>query len=334
MRTTAILAAGAAVLLAGCAHGPRAEVRHNADSAAYEVWFGDEMFTALRSEGFAKPILYPVLAPGGQAMTRSYPMREVPGEANDHPHQKSLWFAHGQVNHADFWHEGPGMGTIEQESLRVVHRSADAVAVETTNRWAGPNDETIVRDKRLLNFEDHGDYRVLDFVVRLTAVDADAVFVDTKEGTMGIRTHPNLRLIPDPRRGVHEVFGTAVNSEGHTGGDVWGKRAAWVHYQAPIDGEVHGVAFFDSPGNLRHPTHWHARDYGLIAANPFGVHDFGAPGGPGVGDYTLPEGESLVLHYRFLFHRGEWSPRDVAAHYGEHLDSPSQTVKGWIAKNR
>lgn len=76
-----------------------------------------------------------------------------------------------------------------------------------------------------------------------------------------------------------------------------------------------GIAIFDHPDNLRHPTYWHVRDYGLFAANPFGIHDF-VPGTPkGTGDYLLKRGESLTLRYRLCLHRGRTEEANIAQHY-------------------
>ena len=62
-----------------------------------------------------------------------------------------------------------------------------------------------------------------------------ATFGDSKEGTMAIRTHPNLRLENDPARGVTTANGQALNSEGMKNADVWGKRADWIDYWGKID---------------------------------------------------------------------------------------------------
>jgi len=57
--------------------------------------------------------------------------------------------------------------------------------------------------------------------------------------------------------------------------------------------------------NPRHPTTWHVRDYGLFAANPFGLHDFNPKQNPrGKGDLTVPEGETVTFRYRLFFHAG------------------------------
>jgi hypothetical protein len=84
-----------------------------------------------------------------------------------------------------------------------------------------------------------------------------------------------------------------------------------------VNGEVVGVAIFDHPQNPKHPTWWHVRGYGLFAANPFGQHDFEKKE-EGVGDITIPAGESLTFKYRFYFHKGDAEQGRVAGHYREY----------------
>ena len=73
---------------------------------------------------------------------------------------------------------------------------------------------------------------------------------------------------------------------------------------------------FDAPGNHGHPSHWHARDYGLFAANPFGLHDFtGAP--PGTGDLAIPAGGALTLRYRIWIRRGTATPDELETAWTE-----------------
>src|SRR5262245_2596800 len=59
---------------------------------------GDELVTSYRLGELAKPIFWPMNAPGGVTVTRAWPNeRAVKGESTDHPHQKSAWFCHGDV---------------------------------------------------------------------------------------------------------------------------------------------------------------------------------------------------------------------------------------------
>ena len=109
-------------------------------------------------------------------------------------------------------------------------------------------------------------------------------------------------------------------ARGERDAEAWGKGAEWCDYYAPRDGRIYGVAIFDHPQNLRHPTWWMARDYGLFAANPFGQKDFepAAKHPPGKGDYTIPAGGSLTLRYRFYFHYGDEKAAQVAERYADY----------------
>lgn len=300
--------------------GPMIELTRQAGDRVL-VTVDGKPFTEYRPGGEADggghlPYLYPVHGPAGQALTRNWPMAEAEGEERDHPHHRSLWFAHGAVGPADgserhdFWTGRDGSAIVHEKILAV--ESGEAGVLRTANTWIGPGGAgDILREQRTMTFRagalDTGHaWRAIDFDLRLQAGDAAVVLGDTKEGTMAIRVAPTLR-----HQGEHAA-GAMRNSEGVEGADVWGKRAAWVHYSGPVDGRPVGIAIFDHPGNFRHPTWWHARAYGLFAANPFGVHDF-EKAKKGTGDRTIPPGGELRLRYRLLFHDGEVSPEQLDA---------------------
>ena len=138
--------------------------------------------------------------------------------------------------------------------------------------------------------------------------------------------------IRDSKRGVAEVFGTATNSEGVTGKKIWGRAAKWVDYSGPIDGKTMGISIFDSPSNLRHPTTWHAREYGLVAANPFGLHHF-TKAKKGTGEHELKEGEQLNLRYRVVFHVGDCQTANVKALYKDFTETPWPDMQDDVFKN-
>lgn len=299
------------------AAAPRVRLTVLEDRVRVEV--GDELFTEYRFTGLRRPVLYPVLGPGGTPMTRRWPLESAgPGESKDHPHHQSLWFAHGAVNGRDFWTTHPLAGRIEHERIVEV-RSGDEGLLRTRNRWMAGR-RLVCEDKRTLRFRAEPGARSLDYEVTLLATHGRVVLGDTKEGTMAIRMHPALRL-----RGK-VAAGRAINSEGVQGRAVWGKRARWIDYWGPIGSRVLGVAILDHPSNLRHPTWWHARDYGLCAANPFGIHHF-EDREKGAGDHEIPAGGSLTLRYRFVFHEGDAEQADVEAHWrafaATHVAAPA-----------
>jgi hypothetical protein len=158
---------------------------------------------------------------------------------------------------------------------------------------------------------------IMDVEVTIHASHGQVTFGDTKEGSMAIRVAPTMRVEGKVAKGH------IINSEGQKDGDAWGKRAAWCDYYGPVgpNGDIVGIAMFDHPDNLRHPTWWHVRAYGLFAANPFGQHDFESKPA-GTGDLVIPAGESVTFKWRFYFHKGTEIDGKVAEHYREYAGHP------------
>ncbi len=281
------------------AEAPQAVAKVNEATKTVTVELGGSLFTELVYAGQPKPVLFPIIGPGGNMMVRQWPMREAtPGEEKDHPHHKGLWFTHGSVNGIDFWTEKPEAGKIIVQGVPVVTPSAGKVTLTTKESWQKPGGTEVITSGTTITCGMEGEDRYIDYAVTMTAGAEEVVFGDTKEGTMALRVNPLLNF-----KGA-VAKGTALTSEGKSGAAAWGTKARWVNYTAPMEGGVTGVACFDHPSNLRFPTTWHARDYGLIAANPFGLHDFEKKP-KGTGDFTLKKGESFSLRYRWLFHRGD-----------------------------
>lgn len=280
-----------------------------------------QLFTEYVFKGHSKPILYPVLGPGGAKMTRDWPMKEAaPGESTDHPHQKSLWFTHGAVNGVDFWAEygkdnkpDPTKFGREVQQKIIQAKGGDTGVISTENLWIAPDGKTVLSESRTMTFSAEGTSRMIDFAITLKADHGEVIFGETKEGSMGIRTNPALELTSKIKG--RTATGQCVNSEGVTGKDIWGRNSKWVDYWGPIDGKTVGIAIFDHPSNPRHPTGWHARDYGLIAANPFGGHDYNKSLPKGTGDMKIPAGQSMTLKYRFVFHEGDAAGAKIAESY-------------------
>jgi hypothetical protein len=264
-----------------------------------------QLLTELRLTGAPKPYFYPLLGPGGVALTRNYPMRDVEGEDRDHPHQRSLWFTHGDVNGVDFWAEGPNRGRIVHQKILEARSGADHGVLKTANNWVAPDGKVLLTDETtfIARRSPESDTRIFDFIITLRAPDGvDVVFGDTKEGTLGVRLAESMRLKPNQHH-AGKTRGSILQNTGAKDGATWGKRAEWTAYSGPVDGKTMTVAILDHPSNPRHPTWWHVRDYGLFAANPFGVHDFERKPA-GTGNLTLPGGESLTFRYRFILQEG------------------------------
>jgi hypothetical protein len=285
---------------------PAAEVTVKPSPRGAVVEIDGQLFTEYLTRSNTKPILWPILGPTGKPMTRAYPMGEAPKETKDHPHQRSLWFTHGDVNGVDFWAEGGRSGAIRHRRF-VAMESGSQAAIVTENDWVGSTGQKVCEDRRRLAFGVEGDSRWIDFDITLKATGGPVKFGDTKEGTFGIRIAETIRV--DTKLG-----GRIVNSNGEVDGKAWGKRASWVDYYGPVDGQKVGIAIMNHPKSFRFPTYWHVRTYGLFAANPFGVRDF-TGGKEGDGSYTLPAGETISLCYRLWIHKGDEKQGKVAEAY-------------------
>ena len=290
----------------------RAEVSLEKTAEGVAVKIDGQPFAEYVTKSGSKPILWPIIGPGGKRLTRNWPMeKDVPGETDhDHIHQRSLWFTHGDVNGIDFWSEGKGR--IEHREFVRVESGPEAVIV-TRNDWLSPDgSKTVCQDERTIRFGGTPDRRWIDFDVVIHATSGPVVFGDTKEGSFGVRMASALRV--DSKEG-----GEIVNSERKTNAAAWGKPAAWVDYHGPLDGDMVGIAIMNHPSSYGFPSHWHVRTYGLFAANPFGLNDF--TGGATKGGYTLAAGEKLHLRYRVLLHQGDAETGHVADAFAEFAKS-------------
>ncbi|MGV3534117.1 MAG: PmoA family protein [Chthoniobacteraceae bacterium] len=286
-----------------------------------------QLFTEYCYKGAPHVYYHPVIGPGGAKMTRSWPMAEAEGEERDHPHHRSMWFSHGDVNGFDFWAENkPGakprekIGTIEHEKLLEAKGGEKEGVVSAKLKWVAPDGSIPVTSVQTLRVHDtKEDERVCDIEVTLTAGEKDVVFGDTKEGTMGIRIAESMRLKQPKNHPPGE--GHIVNSEGVKDGATWGKKAKWVDYSGPVGGKTLGIGMFDHPKNPTHPTRWHVRDYGLFAANPFCGREMDKSPEKGAAAYKLPAGQSVTFRYRLFIHEGDAEAAKVADRYSEYAAS-------------
>jgi hypothetical protein len=284
----------------------------------YEVLLDGKIYAGYITDFRGAPIVYPIVGPTGKNMTRDYPMKTgYEGVKADHPHHRSLWFTHGNVNGLDFWQAARDGNT----RYKIVHKrfvktecDGKTALIVTENDWIGENNQVLCRDVRTLRFAVAGDKRIIDFGITITAEHDKVVFGDTKEGTFGVR-------VPEPLAVETKKGGQFVNAEGKVGEeDAWGKRSPWVDYYGVLDGEKVGIAVMNHPSSFRYPTYWHIRGYGLLAANPFGMHEFEKLEDTKSGDHTLSKGESFTLRYRVLLHKGEPVEADVADAFKEYAE--------------
>ena len=248
------------------------------------------------------PCLYPLMSPSGTHLTRQYPFaKEVAGEKSDHPHHTGFWFTHGNVNGHDFWHKDDcKIVTRRITETKVRQQNGEATVTFSVELAWEAKGKPVVLEQRQYDITIAGTTRLVDVTSVMKPAGDNVTFGDTKEGSFAIRTAPSLRLVGEVAKGK------ITNSEGVKDNDAWGKRARWVAYHGPDSaGAPQVIAILDHKSNLRHPTWWHARNYGLLTANPFGIRAFRDKSVKGSGDFELKKGETLKQRYRLVLHEGD-----------------------------
>ncbi|MHB9023930.1 MAG: DUF6807 domain-containing protein [Armatimonadota bacterium] len=281
------------------------------------IRIGGEPFCEYHYAGAGnRPFLYPVLGPNGARITRGYPMTDLPGDSADHPHQRSLWTAHGDVNGYNDWAEGQDCARIEHRAFARLESGPVFGRLVELLDWTAPDGRKLLRERREIRFyHTPADERLFDWEVMLTADEGPVWLGDTKEGgILAVRVATSM----EGRYG-----GVIENGWGARGeAECWGKRAPWCDYSGQTDGVHAGIALFDWPGNPGSPTPWHVRDYGLMTANPFGLHDF--TGDPTHrGDRAIQPAAQLVFKYRVYIHAGDASQAQVGARYLDYACPPT-----------
>lgn len=322
-RASALAPALSALLLAGApALQAQVDVSLNETARRVNVTVDGKPFTALVwPESLTKPVLYPLIAPDGTTVTRGFPLEPRPGERVDHPHHAGVWFNYGNVNGFDFWNNSgaipeaqkPKMGSTGKLLITSTRSGAHEGEIDTDSTWIdGTGGEQLKEHTRYL-FRSENGMRIIDRIATLTAL-KPVVFHDDKEGLLGIRVAHFLES-PTEKGGMYNdasgrptkvdvadtkgATGVYRTSAGISGDKVWSTRGAWCELSGTSpDGKTETIAILDNPANPGFPTYWHARGYGLFAANPLGDHIFD-PKQP-EHNFTLQQGQSATFRYRIL----------------------------------
>jgi hypothetical protein len=287
-----------------------------------DVIIDGKLFTSyIYPENIRKPVLWPVMSLAGNMLTRSYPLVKKEGESVDHRHHIGIWLNYGDVNGLDFWNcpeiippeKREMYGTIYHQSIEKAESGKGEALLVTTSEWKSPDDHVILEEQSSFNFIARDDIRFIDRTTTLKAAIDEVKFTDDKEGMIGIRVARELELpsekpikLTDVNGNISEdekidnrfVKGNYRSSEGIEGKDVWGTRGRWMKLTSEINGETVALVIIDHPSNVGYTTYWHARDYGLFAANPLGQKIFSD--GTSELNFTLKKGESVTFKYRIV----------------------------------
>jgi len=300
-------------------------LRQNLRAKEVTVLVGTTPFARfLYVDSLEKPILFDLRAAGGQQVMRGFPLEPRPGEPHDHPHHTGLWLNYENVNGLDFWNNSfaipaakkSGYGWIKVSSPLTVALPPKA-QLEYEAKWMDQKRNILVAEHTCLQFGAVGTLRTIERTTTLTAR-TKVLFSDAKDGFLGFRLSHELQMRSkeDQRfydgkgnqtvvRGGHDLIasGDYLTSEGKRGDSAWGTRGAWCKVSGKMGSDSVSIFIIDHIHNPNYPTFWHARGYGLFAANPLGEKVF--TNGRSSFNLSLKTGESVTFRYLIMVTSGE-----------------------------
>ncbi len=333
-RIAVIATAFAALSFTQCSeHVPQVDLRVSEPEKKVDVLIDGKLFTSYTyPEMVKKPILWPVISPEGNAITRTYPLGKKEGEHTDHPHHVGIWFNYGDVNGIDFWGNSdavaperkPLCGTIYHTAVLKTVSGRGKATLKTSADWKSATGREIFKELTTFGFIARKQMRIIDRETELTAVADTILFNDTKEGAFGLRVVRELELPSEHADTMTDASGAKTiipvlndslatgnyrSSEGIEGEGVWGTRARWIKLSGVVNGEKVSIIIIDHPDNAGYPTYWHARGYGLFAANPFGQNIFSE--GREKLNYRMKKGDVLDMKYRVVIASGDLPDEEI-----------------------
>jgi hypothetical protein len=277
-----------------------------------DVSIGGQPFTSyIYPQSLEKPVLYPIRSASGVVVTRGYPLEPRPGEHTDHPHHVGHWFNYGDVNGYDFWGNStetpanlkPKTGVIVQKAVTRAQGGDKQGELTVTADWIIPDGTVLLHEQSRFIFSGAPGVRTIDRATTWTAADKAVTFNDTKEGAFGIRV----------ARSLEAPEGRYIGSDGKTGDDVWGTRGPWMGLVGDVESKPITIAIFNHSSSYGFPTAWHARGYGLFAANPIGRHGYD-PQLP-VTTLMLQPGKSATFRFRLVVRDAHLTREELQKEY-------------------
>lgn len=314
----------------------------NESGRRVDVFIDGQPFTSyIWPENVKKPVLYPLRTAKGTLVTRGYPIEPRPGERIDHPHHVGLWFNYGEVNGLDFWNNSEAIkpeargkyGTIRHSKINQIKNGKTEGKLQVEMEWLGPDGSALLREETTFVFHGGTGVRAVDRITKLTALDKRVTFDDNKEGVLGMRVARELEQPSDkpelftdasgkvtavPKLDNTGVTGRYLSSEGKVGDAVWGTRGRWTMLTGKIRNEDVTLAILDHPKNPGYPTYWHARGYGLFAANTLGQKALS--GGKETLNFALEPRQSATFKYRVLILSKAATKDDLESQYRKFID--------------
>ncbi|MEO2047952.1 MAG: DUF6807 family protein [Pirellulales bacterium] len=265
-----------------------------------------------------RPYFAHVCAPGGIQVTRNHPPIEGQDLSDHASYHPGIWMSFGDISGSDYWRLAARTEHVQFEEQPTVVPGRGSFTV--LNRYLDQNDPTKVI------CEERASYTLMMTPVGYLILwdstfssEQEFYFGDQEEMGLGFRVATPLRAEKKSEKypNIEGGNGTILDAKGRANGkEIWGNSADWCDYSGTLRGKQVGITIFCNPKNFR-PSWFHARDYGLLEANPFGRDAFGKGK---VSKEVVKPGEKLRLRYGILLHKTpRGTPADLDLAYAYYL---------------
>lgn len=275
-------------------------------------------------DSLEKPFLYPIYAPDGEIITRGFPLVPRANEPVDHPHHIGLWLNYENVNGLDFWNNSYAIPADKKSkygwirTTRVIStKSGKEGQLTYEANWTDIHNNILLRELTTFIFNSNNNTNTIDRITTFTALQ-DVAMPDIKDGFLGLRVAHELEMPSKEDREFTDANGIVtlveanndtipsgnyITSAGKKGNDAWGTRANWCMLYGKKGNDSISIAIIDHPKNKGYPTYWHARGYGLFAANPLGQKIFS--NGKEALNFSLKQDESVRFRFRIVINAAQ-----------------------------
>jgi hypothetical protein len=214
----------------------------------------------------------------------------------DHVWHRGLWWSWKFINGLNYWEEdkqtGRSQGVNELTAAKITTNADYSARAELAISYHPPDQPPVLTEARILAIsapDERGCYRI-DWTSVFTAGDAPVKLDRTppaKKGGVSWGGYAGLSLRFPP--GIKDW--AFLNSAGHQGAAEGNSEPArWVDFSGPAA----GIAVFDHPANLRHPSPWYLNEQ-LPYFSPALLYNE---------PLELAPKQELKLRYRILVHPG------------------------------
>lgn len=292
-----------------------AQVSFEQDAGKLELTLdGNRIATyVFRDPEIPRPYFANVRSPYGRQVTRNHPPVPDKDRTDHDTMHPGIWMAFGDLDGEDFW-RNRGQ-TRHLRFIEAPHGHNEAGGFTEEKLYVRSDGLEICRELfRCQILVRPGGY-LLTWDSTFSA-DQEFFFGDQEEMGLGIR-------VATP---INELSGGELTDADRRRGakSIWSQSSQWCDYSAIIDERSLGMTLMCHPDNFR-PSWMHARDYGLVAANPFGRSAM-KKGEPS--RIRVKPGKPLRLRYAVWVHDTPVNmPSDIATVYSDYVDAGIDAIK-------